>query len=78
MGEISELHSDLGIDRQTGSIWLSCSECSLSNSGAVIPWIPHLLPIFALNMLFHFICLPKEGANSICTRALVNESVIFK
>lgn len=78
MGATSGLHSDLEIDTLTGGIWLSCFRCSLSNSRAAIPWIPHLLPIFALNMLFHFICLPKEGANSICTRALVNESIVFK
>lgn len=60
MGEISELHSDLEIDTLTGSIWLSCSWCSLSNNRAVIPWIPHLLPIFALTMYFIlFVCLRK-------------------
>lgn len=79
MGEISELHPDLEIGMPTGGgIWLSCLGCSLSDSRVAIPWIPHLLPIFALNMLFHFICLPKEGAKSICTRALVNESIVFK
>lgn len=52
--EISELHSDLGIDEQTGGIWLPCSGCSLSNSRAVMPWKPHLLPIFALNYVISF------------------------
>lgn len=76
MGEISGLHSDLEIDTLTGAYGYPV--LGAVSQAAGLRWIPHLLPIFALNMLFHFICLSKEGANSICTRALVNESVMFK
>lgn len=84
MGEISELYSDL---EKKKTCWLVAygypAGGSVANSRAMIPWIPHLLyhtscPYLHCNMLFHFICLPREGANSICTRALVNESIVLK
>lgn len=78
MREIVEFYFDLEIDTLIGSIWLFCFGCSFLNSRGAILWILYFLFIFVFNMLFYFICLFKEGVNSICIKVLVNELIMFK